>query len=355
MRQRSGAIAKRLRHTVVRLVAAIGSANDAPRRGRSAVARQVHLQLRVTVAAVLEAKRLELVVARRKHHRVRLKVAPGVARGVLRAVDADEGAEAVVGVHAEGVGARADLIHAEWDADVEADVGPRAAHADVLVAQEGGRRYRAVAVSCRFRLNLGARSELGQRRAVRAVSARRVVVALSGVEVNAPEYDGQVLVGEALVLSAHTAHGAAKFASLAGEYGRHELRRGLRVHADGALVDRVRAAHVAPLDALRVGRVRVGAHGALENVPLVSSASPEPCRHGQRCQPCRGAVCVDLPKLVTELATENARHVVVIPVPVTAHGAPATGAVVDARVEDLHAALPALAGHRVRAAEARSG
>ena len=114
VRQRSGAIAKRLRHTVVRLVAAIGSANDAPRRGRSAVARQVHLQLRVTVTAVLEAKRLELVVARRKHHRVRLQVAPGVARGVLRAVDADERAEPVVGVHAELVLARHEDAERNW-------------------------------------------------------------------------------------------------------------------------------------------------------------------------------------------------------------------------------------------------
>jgi len=50
----------------------------------------VHLQLGVPVAAVLEPKSLELVVAGRQHHRVRLQVAPGVARGVLGAIDADE-------------------------------------------------------------------------------------------------------------------------------------------------------------------------------------------------------------------------------------------------------------------------
>jgi hypothetical protein len=50
----------------------------------------VELQLGVPVAAVLKPKGLELVVARRQHHRVCLQVTPCVARGVLRAVDADE-------------------------------------------------------------------------------------------------------------------------------------------------------------------------------------------------------------------------------------------------------------------------
>jgi hypothetical protein len=50
----------------------------------------VHLQLGVPVAAVLEPKSLELVVAHRQSYRVRLNVAPRVARGVLGAVDADE-------------------------------------------------------------------------------------------------------------------------------------------------------------------------------------------------------------------------------------------------------------------------
>jgi hypothetical protein len=61
----------------------------------------VHLELGVAIAAVLEAKSLELVVAGRQHHRVSLQVAPRVARGVLRAINTDEGSEAVVGVHAE--------------------------------------------------------------------------------------------------------------------------------------------------------------------------------------------------------------------------------------------------------------
>ena len=50
----------------------------------------MHLQLGVPIAAGLEAKSLELVVTSCEHHRVSLKVAPGVARGVLRAVDTDE-------------------------------------------------------------------------------------------------------------------------------------------------------------------------------------------------------------------------------------------------------------------------
>jgi len=50
----------------------------------------MHLQFSVPVAAVLETKSLELVVTGRQHHRVRLQVAPRVARGVLGAVDADE-------------------------------------------------------------------------------------------------------------------------------------------------------------------------------------------------------------------------------------------------------------------------
>ena len=100
----------------------------------------------MTVAAVLEAKRLELVVAHRQRNRVGLHVAPGVARGVLRAVDADEGAEAVVGVHAEGVGAAS--VAAEGDADVEADCRVRArCAAHVPVAQPLGRADRAVAIA----------------------------------------------------------------------------------------------------------------------------------------------------------------------------------------------------------------
>ena len=99
----------------------------------------------MTVAAVLEAKRLELVVAGCQKDRVRLHVAPGVARGVLRAVDADEGAEAVVGVHAEGV--RAASVAAEGDADVEADGGVGSHRAHYLVAEVLGGPQRAVAVA----------------------------------------------------------------------------------------------------------------------------------------------------------------------------------------------------------------
>ena len=98
--------------------------DEAPWRA-VAVARKVHLELGVAVAAVVEAlcgkarasvcnwaadrdpaqrsyQRLELVLAAAQADRLDLDVPP---RGVreLRAVDADVGAEAVVGVHAEGV------------------------------------------------------------------------------------------------------------------------------------------------------------------------------------------------------------------------------------------------------------
>ena len=68
---------------------ALASNNDAP-VVCGTVARQVELQLGVPVAAVLKPKGLELVVARRQKDWVRLHVTPCVARGVLRAVDADE-------------------------------------------------------------------------------------------------------------------------------------------------------------------------------------------------------------------------------------------------------------------------
>jgi hypothetical protein len=50
----------------------------------------MHLQFRVAVAAVLEPKGLELVVAHRQSHRVRLNMAPCVARGVLGPINAEE-------------------------------------------------------------------------------------------------------------------------------------------------------------------------------------------------------------------------------------------------------------------------
>ena len=93
----------------------------------------MELELSVAVAAVLEAKSLELVVAGRQHRRVGLQVAPRVARGVLRAVNTDERPEAVVGVHAE----REDTSHVvpERNPDVEPDVAVDPTLANVLVAQ----------------------------------------------------------------------------------------------------------------------------------------------------------------------------------------------------------------------------
>ena len=58
------------------------------------------------VATVLEAQRLKLVIAFSQPHVGHLQVPPQVAGRVTSAVDADKGAEAVVSVHAEVVGAR---------------------------------------------------------------------------------------------------------------------------------------------------------------------------------------------------------------------------------------------------------
>ena len=60
-------------------------------------------ELGVAVAAVLEAKRLELVVTSRQSAGLQLQVPPHVARRVLGPVNPDEGSQAVIRVHAERV------------------------------------------------------------------------------------------------------------------------------------------------------------------------------------------------------------------------------------------------------------
>eukprot|EP01046_Picozoa_sp_COSAG06_P040199 COSAG06_NODE_4838_length_3918_cov_1.587850_4_plen_116_part_00 len=76
------------------------------------VARQVHLELSVTIAAVLEAKGLELMVAGGELQSVHQDVAPNVTGGVLSAVDSNERSSAIVGMHPEVVGA-AEEVHLE--------------------------------------------------------------------------------------------------------------------------------------------------------------------------------------------------------------------------------------------------
>ena len=119
---RVGVRARGVEHGAAREAVARAGDDVAPRRA-VAVARQVNLELGVAVAAVLEAlardaasggseqrrrgtmrphQRLELVLAGRKRDGVELDVAPSGV-GERRAVDADVGAEPVVGVHAEGV------------------------------------------------------------------------------------------------------------------------------------------------------------------------------------------------------------------------------------------------------------
>ena len=119
---RVGVRARGVEHGAAREAVARAGDDVAPRRA-VAVARQVNLELGVAVTTVLEAlardaasggseqrrrgtmrphQRLELVLAGRKRDGVELDVAPSGV-GERRAVDADVGAEPVVGVHAEGV------------------------------------------------------------------------------------------------------------------------------------------------------------------------------------------------------------------------------------------------------------
>ena len=122
------------------------------------VARKVHLELRVAVAAVLETKGFELVVTEGERLVAQGQVAPGVAWCVLSSVNANESARTKVRVVAEVV--RPGDVAAERDAYVEPDVavacpclGPARSLADVLVAEICRRGERAHAVSFRLRVN----------------------------------------------------------------------------------------------------------------------------------------------------------------------------------------------------------
>jgi hypothetical protein len=66
----------------------------------------MHFELSISITAVLEAKRLELMLASAECHRRHLdraRVRP-IATLELSSVDTDEGAITVVSVEAEGVG-----------------------------------------------------------------------------------------------------------------------------------------------------------------------------------------------------------------------------------------------------------
>ena len=99
-------------------------------RGKGNAAARAEMR---TVAAVLEAERIELVLARGQRGAVDADVPVDVPGRVAAPVDADEGAQAVVGVHAEGV--VAGRGHTERDPDVEADVLGGAVGADVVVRE----------------------------------------------------------------------------------------------------------------------------------------------------------------------------------------------------------------------------
>ena len=97
----------------------------------------------MAVTTGVEAKALELVVARSKLQRIHQYVAPDVSRCVLSAVDSDERSLAIVCVHPEVIGA-AKQIDFKWNADVESYVVIRSrsctigANAHVLVGQVRG-------------------------------------------------------------------------------------------------------------------------------------------------------------------------------------------------------------------------
>jgi hypothetical protein len=81
----------------------------------------MHFELGVSVTAVLEAKRFEIVIAFTQVHVISGQVAPDIARSVLSAVDSDEGPHTIVGVHAEVV--RPGKVALERYADVKTNCG----------------------------------------------------------------------------------------------------------------------------------------------------------------------------------------------------------------------------------------
>ena len=274
---------------------------------------EVDLELGMAVAAVLEAERFELVIAQAHGDIGDLHVPPQVAGSVLRAVDADEGAEAEVAVVAE-VDGLLDLGK-ERDADVEGDVGVRAAGqaerellraalADVLVAQHRGVLQRAVAVAVEVRALRRALLELVERVLVVARVRRGVEGAASAEEVDAAKEQrlSRVrahadLVDEVAPDLAAAAHADGRAQSL-GRVVRPllQVRVLLRAVADRALVDRVAAAGVAAVHcqrvdkALRSRRDALGLHlGALRQAALGAGALAEAENGGQARHVQRGA------------------------------------------------------------------
>jgi hypothetical protein len=115
---------------------------------------------------------------------------------VLSAIDANERAEAVVGVHAESV--CSGDIDIERNADVKRDVSDGATITDVLIAQHCSACKRAVAVARGLRLDLGHGGKLSQSNVEISAALRRVVLSLSSVEIDTAE-DYVLAVGVARV------------------------------------------------------------------------------------------------------------------------------------------------------------
>jgi hypothetical protein len=105
----------------------------------------MNLELGRAIAAVLKAKRLELVLADRQALRVGLDQAVVVTRRELGPVHTHEATGAVVGVQAERIDTG--HVHTERDTHVEGDVGSGAANADVMIGELARVLQRAVAVA----------------------------------------------------------------------------------------------------------------------------------------------------------------------------------------------------------------
>jgi hypothetical protein len=103
----------------------------------------MHLKLGVAVATGVEAKTLELVVARGELQRVHQDMAPDVPGRVFCTIDSDERALSIVCMHSEMVGATKE-VNLERNSNVKPDVGVRSrsytigANAHILVGEERG-------------------------------------------------------------------------------------------------------------------------------------------------------------------------------------------------------------------------
>ena len=195
-----------------------------PRRGGPRVRPRRH--------SILKAERLELVLTNGEGLWCCLNQTVVVAWSEFGAVDADKTARAVVSVEPE----RVDTWHvyAEWDAQVESDVGRSTVQAHIMVRKFRGISKRTVTVTHGFHIGIGTFGKCAHRLHVGAqtvcqVCVCRVVLAASCVIVDARKYYrlACVLAREHVVRS------------LTGRQG--HLAWSVFVVADRALIDAVDA------------------------------------------------------------------------------------------------------------------